>query len=101
MRRLNDRYEDPTQGITIGHQPDEDPTRGREVGSDPEDDPTQGREVGSDPYEDPRELARPRAAVGGASSGSYAALRPYTLPPTSSGQHRPSARSVCSNGSRG
>jgi hypothetical protein len=38
MPRLNDPYEDPTQGITIAHEPAEDPTQGRVVGSDPYED---------------------------------------------------------------
>lgn len=83
MPPMNDPYEDPMQGRTVGHEPADDLTLGREVGEDilndpthgagvghaPDenrtqgceigeasyDDPTQGREVGSDRDEDPIE----------------------------------------------
>jgi hypothetical protein len=32
MSAMNDPYEDPTQGRTVGHDPHEDPTEGGKVG---------------------------------------------------------------------
>jgi hypothetical protein len=48
-----DTFDDPTQGTGVEPAPAEDPTQGREVGEVHYDDPTQGREVGSDPSENP------------------------------------------------
>jgi hypothetical protein len=53
MPQSTDPYQDPTQGIRVGHDPDEDPTQGRELGEEPDEDPTDGREVGETPSEDP------------------------------------------------
>jgi hypothetical protein len=55
MPRSTDPYQDPTQGIRVGHDPDEDPTQGRELGEQYDEDPTQGRELGEEPDEDPAE----------------------------------------------
>lgn len=53
-----DTFDDPTQGIGVEPAPDEDPTQGGEAGEAPYDDPTQGREVGSGPSEDPTEARK-------------------------------------------
>jgi hypothetical protein len=50
-----DTSDDPTQGARIEAAPDEDATRGREIGEAPYNDPTQRREVCSEPSEDPTE----------------------------------------------
>jgi hypothetical protein len=78
MPTMNDPYEDPMQGRTVGHDPGDDVTQGREVDEDtfddptqgtraepaPDEDPTQGGEVGEAPNDDPaqgREHHRVRA----------------------------------------
>lgn len=48
-------YADPTQGVTIPHEPDEDPTQGRGNGENRFEDPTQGTTIRHEPNEDPTE----------------------------------------------